>query len=266
MARTFAMKVYAATYWLLAAMFVYILAVLVLPSLEKSPETKAFLPLILAFLVLFVLGAALATFLPSAARRRWLWLGLLIPPILFLLLNAPFIPYSLTHPADIGFTAVMPLVVATIVLVVAGVTAYREASDPLTAPRSGMRARWAVALVAGATIGAFATGYLASTSGGSGTAALAAAPTTTGSLVAEGTKFLTTSYSMTSSDVLGLFVENKDSFAHSFDIDSLDIHVQIPANSTVALAVKPNGAGPLAFYCAVPGHREAGMAGTIDVS
>ncbi len=264
MTRTFAMKVYAATYWLLAVLFVYILAVLILPALDESPETKAFLPLILAFLVLFVIGAGLSTFLRSAPRRRWLWIGLLIPPVLFLLMNAPFIPYPLTHPADIAFTAILPLVVATIVLVVAGITAYREAGDPATPSRSGARARWAVAIVAGATAGAFATGYLAANSTGAG-AAIAAAPTTTGALVAEGTKFLTTSYSMTSSDVLGLFVQNNDSFAHSFDIDALNLHVQVPANATVALAVKPTAAGTLEFYCAIPGHREAGMLGTIDV-
>lgn len=262
MTRTFAMRIYAATYWLLAVIFVYILAVLILPSLDS--EIRDFLPLILGFLVLFVIGAGLSSFLPSAPRRRWLWIGLLIPPILFLLMNAPVIPYPLTHPADVAFTAILPLVVATVVLIVAGITASREAGDPAHMPRSGARARWAVAVVAGATIGAFATGYLAATSGG-GRTALSAAPSTSGTLVAEGTKFLTTSYSISSSDVLGLFVENRDSFAHSFDIDSLNLHVQLPAGATVALAVKPTGAGSLEFYCAIPGHREAGMVGTIDV-
>jgi uncharacterized cupredoxin-like copper-binding protein len=70
---------------------------------------------------------------------------------------------------------------------------------------------------------------------------------------------------MGSSDVLGLFVEKRDSHAHSFDVDALNLHVQVPANSTVAFSIKPTGSGPLAFYCAIPGHREAGMAGTIDV-
>ncbi len=258
------MRVYAGTYWLLAALFLYILAVLILPTLDESPETKAFLPLILVFFALFLIGAGLATFLRSAPRRRWLWLGLLIPPVLFVLMNAPFIPYPLTHPVDIAFTAILPLIVATGVLVVAGMTAFREAGDPMTTPRSGARARLAVAVVAGATAGAFATGYLAASSGGGGTA-LAAAPTTAGTLVAESTRYLTANYSMSSSDVLGLFVENKDSFAHSFDIDALGIHVQVPASATVAIAIKPTGSGPLEFYCAVPGHREAGMVGTIDV-
>jgi uncharacterized membrane protein YeaQ/YmgE (transglycosylase-associated protein family) len=123
--KTFAMKVYAATYWLLAGLFVYILAVLILPMLAKNPEVGAFLPIILGFLGVFVLGAALATFLPSAPRRRWLWLGFLVPPVLFLLLNAPFVPFALAHPTDIAFTAIMPLVVGSVVLLWAGITASR---------------------------------------------------------------------------------------------------------------------------------------------
>jgi hypothetical protein len=264
MTRTFAMKVYAVTYWLLALVFVYILVVILLPTLATSPETASFLPLIAGFLGLFVLGAALATFWPSAPRRSWLWLALLIVPVLFLLLNAPFLPFSLTHPADIGFTAVMPLLVGTIVLVWSGVFAYREARSGSMPSGASWPARIAVALVAGATAGAFVTGFLAA-KGGGGSGSVAAAPTVVNTLAAENTKYLTTSYSMGASDVLGLFVENKDAFAHSFDIDSLNIHVQIPANTTVAVAIKPASAGPLEFYCAVPGHRDAGMAGIIQV-
>jgi uncharacterized cupredoxin-like copper-binding protein len=66
-------------------------------------------------------------------------------------------------------------------------------------------------------------------------------------------------------EVLGLFVINKDGIAHSFDIDSLDIHVQLPPNSTTAVAIKPTGPGTLEFFCGVPGHREAGMVGSITV-
>jgi uncharacterized cupredoxin-like copper-binding protein len=257
------MRVYAATYWLLALLFLYILVVLILPMLAKSPEGAAFLPIILVFLGLFIGGAALATFLPSAPRRRWLWLGLLVPPVLFLLLNAPFVPFALAHPTDIAFTAIMPLVVGSLVLLGAGVTAFREAG-PEVRPRTGSRAGWIVAVIAGATVGSFATAYVAATGGG-GSGTLAGTPTTTGTQVAENTKYLTSSYEMSTSEVLGLFVENKDGYAHSFDIDSLNIHVQIPANSTVAVAIKPTSAGTLEFYCAIPGHREAGMVGTITV-
>jgi uncharacterized cupredoxin-like copper-binding protein len=70
---------------------------------------------------------------------------------------------------------------------------------------------------------------------------------------------------MKDGEVLGLFVTNNDGISHSFDVDSLDIHVDLPANSTTAIAIKPTEPGTLEFYCSVPGHREAGMVGTIDV-
>jgi uncharacterized cupredoxin-like copper-binding protein len=62
-----------------------------------------------------------------------------------------------------------------------------------------------------------------------------------------------------------LFVINKDTTGHSFDIDSLGIHAQLAPNSTTAVAVTPTGPGAVEFYCSVPGHREAGMVGTIAV-
>jgi uncharacterized cupredoxin-like copper-binding protein len=259
------MKVYATSYWLLAAVFVYVLVVLFLPLLAENPEQGgSFLLLIGGFLALFVIGAAIATFWRSAPRRSWVWIALMVPPVLFLLMNAPFIPYTLTHPADAAFTSVLALVVGTIVLVWAGVVAFREVRSARSGTRTSTRQLLAVSIVAGVTVGALVTGVMAAgASGGSG--AVAAAPTTTGTLAAEGTKYLSTSYSMGSTDVLGMFVENRDKFAHSFDVDALNIHVQVPANSTVAVSIKPVAAGPLEFYCAIPGHKEAGMAGTIDV-
>jgi len=259
------MKVYAATYWLLAVLVLYILVVLILPAIAENPEQVGpFLPLFGGFLIVFVIGSAIATFWASARRRGWVWLALLIPPVLVFLLNAPTAPYSLTHPADVGFTAALPSLVGTIVLVWAGLVAFREVRSGSSAEVAGTRQLVAISIVAGVTIGALATGFLAAGAGGV-SGSVAAAPTTTATLIAEQTKFLPTSYSMGSSDVLGLFVENRDSFAHSFDVDALNIHVQVPANSTVALSIKPTGAGRIEFYCAVPGHKDAGMIGNIDV-
>src|SRR3990170_1407742 len=203
MARTFAMRVYAATYWVLTLSFLYILVAALGPAVSEDPELAAIMPVLVVFLGLFVVAAA-----TTACRE----------------------------------------------MVAGGAAAWGSA-----------RTRWAIGIAAAVTVGASVTGYVGAAHGDGGGAAIAAAPTTSATLVAEGTKFLTTSYSMSSSDVLGLFVENRDSSAHSFDIDALDIHVQVPPGATVALAVKPAKAGPIEFTCAIPGHREAGMVGTIDV-
>lgn len=261
--RTFAMTVYAIAYWVLALAVLDVIVVAFLPGLGTSPEVAAVLTLVGGFLIVFILIAAFATLADSGSRRPWLWIVLSIPAVAFVLLNAPYLLYPLTHPADTLFPASFAMVVATIVIVVAGALAYREARDPSRA--AGPRTRLVATVVGAITIGAVATGFLAGASGG-GASQLAAAPTTNGTLVAEATKFVTTNYSMSSTDVLGLFVENRDSVSHSLDIDSLGIHVLLPANATVAVAIKPASAGTIQFYCAVGGHKAAGMEGTINVS
>jgi uncharacterized cupredoxin-like copper-binding protein len=217
---------------------------------------------IIALLVLFVLAAATATVRRPAGGGRGLWIVLLIPAVLFLLLNAPFLGYPLLHPADATFAAAVALIAGTVVLIASGVIAYREVAGG--APQTGFRARLVATAVAGLTAGAVVTGTLAGAAGGSGNV-LAVTPTKSDTLVAKDVKYAPTSFRLASGDVLGLYVENKDGSAHSFDIDSLAIHVQIPANATVLVPIKPTGAGTLEFYCSIPGHRAAGMVGTIDV-
>jgi plastocyanin len=266
MPRTFTMQVYAAAYWILTLSYAYLLFAVLMPAASDDAALAAAIPALVVFFVLFVVAAGAATFLPSAPARRRFWLVALVPDLLFLAMNAPHLPYALSHPSDPAFPGVVPLVLGSIVLVVAGVLIARQSGTDAAAPSVGMMpARWAVAIVLGVALGASLTGYVAAAQGGTGGAALAGEPTTAATLVAEGTKYLTTSYSMKSSDTLGIFVVNHDAFAHSFDIDALNVHVNVPANGTVAVTVKPTGPGPLQFYCSIPGHREAGMEGTIDV-
>ena len=122
-----------------------------------------------------------------------------------------------------------------------------------------------IAAVVGAVVGAASTSVVAAGSASTGGGGVAEAPTTAGVITAENGRFVETRLSVKGGGVLGLFVINKDGIAHAFDVDSLAIHVQLPANSTTAIAIKPSGPGRLEFYCGVPGHRDAGMAGTIDV-
>ena len=265
MARTFAMRVYAGAYWVLTLSFTYLLVAVLMPAASGDSKLAAAIPVLVVFLGLFIVAAAAATFLPSAPRRSRFWLVALIPNLLFLAMNGPYLPFSVTHPSDPAFPGAVPLVLGSLVLVIAGITAFREVRAGAAAAWGGPGARWAIGILAGLSLGASVTGYVGAVQGGHGGTALASAPTTGVTLVAEGTKYHTTSYTMTSSDVLGVFVINRDAFAHSFDIDALDIHVQVPAGATVAVAVKPTSTGSLEFYCAIPGHRQAGMVGPIDV-
>jgi nitrite reductase (NO-forming) len=60
-------------------------------------------------------------------------------------------------------------------------------------------------------------------------------------------------------------LQNLGGAPHNFSIDELDISVDIAAGETGEVQINAP-AGTYEFYCNVPGHREAGMVGTLIVS
>jgi heme/copper-type cytochrome/quinol oxidase subunit 2 len=58
---------------------------------------------------------------------------------------------------------------------------------------------------------------------------------------------------------------NVDGYGHAFDIDELNVHVELPASKTTPLTFTPNQPGTYLFYCGTYGHRSAGMVGTLIV-
>ena len=52
---------------------------------------------------------------------------------------------------------------------------------------------------------------------------------------------------------------------HDFTIDEANVKIATPATETASGSFTLP-AGTYAFYCSVPGHREAGMEGTLTVS
>ena len=62
-----------------------------------------------------------------------------------------------------------------------------------------------------------------------------------------------------------LQLENDDTYAHSFDIDEMGLHVEMPANDRVTTQFTAPEPGTYTIYCAVPGHREAGMVATLVI-
>ena len=74
--------------------------------------------------------------------------------------------------------------------------------------------------------------------------ALSGPPATTATLTALKTTFVEKTLQGKAGDVLGVFVTNKDGYAHAFDIDALGVHVALPADSTTFVAVRPTAARP----------------------
>lgn len=62
-----------------------------------------------------------------------------------------------------------------------------------------------------------------------------------------------------------LRLNNKDGYAHAFDLDEFDIHLQLAAAETAEITFTPSHAGTFIFYCSSPGHQAAGMAGSLVV-
>mgnify|MGYP001582939692 CR=1 FL=1 len=53
--------------------------------------------------------------------------------------------------------------------------------------------------------------------------------------------------------------------SHTFTVDELGINISIPAGKTVSQDITAGKTGTFTFYCAVPGHRQAGMQGGLEV-
>jgi plastocyanin len=64
---------------------------------------------------------------------------------------------------------------------------------------------------------------------------------------------------------VGVFVANHDLFWHTFTIDRLHVDVGVPVGGArhTRFTAPP---GTYEYYCRVPGHRQAGMKGTLIVS
>lgn len=67
------------------------------------------------------------------------------------------------------------------------------------------------------------------------------------------------------STAVAVRVINHDLFWHSFTIDALHVDVRVPMGATrrTIFTARP---GTYEFYCRVPGHKQAGMKGTLTVT
>jgi len=61
---------------------------------------------------------------------------------------------------------------------------------------------------------------------------------------------------------VALTLVNIGAVRHTFNIDALNIHVELAAGAQTTITVHASG-GTYAFYCRVPGHRSAGMSGQL---
>jgi hypothetical protein len=265
--RTFAMILAGAGSWALAAGLACFLAYVIVVYAPASGDERivaGVLPIFTSIVAILGVIGTLAVIWTGARRRAWFWLVPVILSVLILARNAQDIPYDLARPANTSpFLITIVVLAGALAAIVGGIAAFLDVrrGRPIWT-RSG-RAGWVSMAVIGIAVGAATTALLVGLVPTGGPGGLKT-PTTTGVITIEDLRFVG-SPQMKNGEILGLIITNPEDVPHSFDIDSLDIHVQVSPKSTTAVAIQPTGPGQLVFYCSVHGHRAAGMAGTITV-
>ena len=61
-------------------------------------------------------------------------------------------------------------------------------------------------------------------------------------------------------------VTNVGSLAHTFTVTELGVDEPLPVGQTVTAEFTPAQRGTYQLVCTVPGHKEAGMAGTVTLT
>jgi hypothetical protein len=265
--RTFAMTVVGAGCWVMVAGLAYFLVYLIrvyAPASGAVQMVPNLTPIFVSVGAIFGVIGTLSLVWTGARRRAWFWLIPVVLAVLFEAFNAQDIPYDLARPANTAaFLITVVVLTGSLAVIAGGIVAFLEVRRGKSIwTRSGRAG--ALSLVGiGIALGAVATALLVGLvpAGGPGGTKT---PTTTGVISIEDLRFVGNPQ-MKDGEVLGLIITNPEDVPHSFDIDSLGIHVQVTPKSTTAVAIQPTGPGQLVFYCSVHGHRAAGMAGTITV-
>lgn len=110
------------------------------------------------------------------------------------------------------------------------------------------------------------------------TAAPAGGAAAAAALKMEDIKFDKTALSGEAGKALELSLQNSGAILHDFTIDKIDgtadpksadakfaVQVKVDAGKSGKVTITPAKAGTYEFYCSQPGHKEAGMKGTLTV-
>jgi Cupredoxin-like domain len=265
--RTFAMTLVGAGCWATVAGVASFLAYLIVVYVPASGAVRMvpnLTPIFISVAAIFGSIGTLSLVWTGARRRAWFWLVPVLLNVLFEAFNAPDIPYDLARPANTApFLITVVFLAGSVAIIAGGITAFLEVRRGRSIWTRSGRAGGLSLVGVGIAVGAASTALLVGLvpAGGPGGTKT---PTVTGVITIEDLRFVG-SPQMKDGEVLGLIITNPEDVPHSFDIDSLDIHVQVTPKSTTAVAIQPSGPGQLVFYCSVHGHVAAGMTGTITV-
>jgi len=86
------------------------------------------------------------------------------------------------------------------------------------------------------------------------------------SMEAQDIKWSTNAITASVGQSVEVTIANTGALEHNFSIDALGVNRNVAIGATETVTFTPSSAGSLEFYCATPGHREAGMVGTLTVN
>jgi len=209
---------------------------------------------------------ALTLLVAGVCATHWRWAPLLAVLWCVLSVVPGLEPYSydLTHPAETGtFIATLLSLVLLLVTVVAGVAAMISRNRQVAQERAP---RWLAGFLIGMATFVLGASLVAAIPPSDATAGVSAkALAQLPALVAGRNSFSQAELHARVGETVALRLENSDTQAHYFDIDTLNVHVSIPTGNPALALFTPTTPGTYTFYCHVPGHREAGMVGTLVV-
>jgi len=209
-------------------------------------------------------GVAIVLGVLVGARRRWaplvggLYAGLL------LIGNWSFFQHNFTYPQSThAFIYTVLVAVNCVVGVVAGFAATGQAyrTGVARAPRG---TAGALLLAVGVAVGMLTVGGFVGGAAEAGISAdaLASLP----ALETPGKRYSQPKLEARAGELFMMRLDNGDSLPHNFVIDELGVKVEVPAGRQGLILFTPEQPGTYTFYCDHPGHRDAGMAGTLTVS
>jgi len=83
-------------------------------------------------------------------------------------------------------------------------------------------------------------------------------------MITEGLSFNPPTLTVNQGEALVVQVTSTD-IGHTFTIDELGVNEGFRGGETVSVTIPTNQAGSYTYYCAVPGHRQGGMEGTLEI-
>jgi plastocyanin len=224
----------------------------------------------------FVSGfVLLALIIAAGVAVGWRWAPVLgaLWSILVLAAFGSYMIYDLTHPAVFDHFAFSVILVAFVVAaVVAGIGATVQHERSRLRPASTTERRHAprallvfLGVLTGLSLGALLVASMAAGTSAGGVSAEALAKLPALATLPNRFGFDRTELRAKVGETVALRLENQDTNAHSFDIDEFTVHTLLPAGATSLALFTASTPGTYTFYCSIPGHREAGMVGTLVV-